>query len=142
VKAKLSFAALAGVLIFWSLPAGALPPLPGYVEEHYAADPAYAKFAEHYRGLDKEQKCDACHKPGVDKKVKGHGLNDYGQAVARNFKHRDFNKADKLGKNNPEEAAKARQLIADALRQTEGVKNADGKTYGELLKAGQMPGKN
>src|SRR5947209_5912388 len=92
-----------------ALTAKALPPLPKYVEEHYGSSPAYAKFVEHYKGLDMEQQCDACHKPGIDKKVKGHGLNDFGQAVARNFKHRDFNKADKLGKDNTEEAAKAKK---------------------------------
>src|SRR3954466_11227990 len=75
-----------------AMTARALPPLPKYVEEHYAGSPDYAKFVEKYKGLDMEHQCDACHKPGIDKKVKGHGLNDFGQAVARNFKHRDFNK--------------------------------------------------
>ena len=43
---------------------------------------------------------------------------------------------------NAQEAAKAKKLIADALTKAEAEKNADGKTYGELLKAGQMPGTN
>jgi hypothetical protein len=122
--------------------ASALPPLPKYIEEHYAASPEHAKYLEMYKGLEMEHKCDACHKPGVDKKAKGHALNDYGQTVAKHFKHRDFNKADKMGKDNPAEAAKAKQLIADALTKADAEKNADGKTFGELIKAGKLPGKN
>jgi hypothetical protein len=95
-----------------------------------------------YKGLEMERKCDACHKPDIDKKVKGHALNDYGQTVARHFKHRDFNKADKLGKDNAEEAAKAKKILAEALSKADEEKNAAGKTYGELIKAGQLPGKN
>ena len=77
--------------------ASALPPLPAYIEEHYGARPEHAKYLAMYKSLDMEHKCDACHQPDLDKKAKGHALNDYGQAVAKNFKHRDFNKADKLG---------------------------------------------
>jgi hypothetical protein len=128
-----------GILV---VTASALPPLPKYIEEHYSASPEHAKYVEMYKTLELDHKCDACHKPDADKKAKGHALNDYGQAVARNFKHRDFNKADKLGKNNAEEAAKARKLVADALAKAEEEKNAAGKTFGELIKAGQLPGKN
>ena len=122
--------------------ASALPPLPKYIEAYYAAQPDHAKYAEMYKGLNDEQKCDACHKPGVDKKAKGHALNDYGEAVHKHFKHRDFNKADKLGKDNAEEAAKAKQIVADALSKADAEKNADGKVYGDLIKAGKLPGKN
>jgi len=130
------------LLMTLEVTARALPPLPKYVEEHYQGSPAYTKFVEKFKSLDMEHQCDACHKPGVDRKVKGHGLNDFGQTVAKNFKHRDFNKADKLGKDNAEEAAKAKKLIAEALSKAEAEKNAAGKTFGELLKAGQMPGTN
>ncbi|HEY2414204.1 MAG TPA: hypothetical protein VGI40_18315 [Pirellulaceae bacterium] len=126
----------------WVLTASALPPIPKYIEEEYAASSAHAKYLAMYKSLEGEHKCDACHKPGVDKKTKGHALNDYGQAVAKNFKHRDFNKADKLGKDNPEGAAKAKKLLAEALEKADAEKNADGKTFGELIRAGQLPGKN
>ena len=92
-----------------ALTASALPPLPKYIEEEYAASPSHAKYLAMYKALEGEHKCDSCHKPGVDKKTKGHALNDYGQAVAKNFKHRDFNKADKLGKDNAEEARQGPQ---------------------------------
>jgi hypothetical protein len=136
----------AGLFLFamslWVLTASALPPLPKYIEEHYAASPAHAKYLERYQALEGEHKCDSCHKPGIDKKVKGHALNDYGEAVHKHFKHRDFNKADKLGKDNAEELAKARKILADALEKADAEKNSDGKTFGELIQAGQLPGKN
>jgi len=131
-----------GVIVGFALTASALPPLPKYIEEEYAVSPAHAKYLAMYKALEGEHKCDSCHKPGVDKKTKGHALNDYGQAVTKNFKHRDFNKADKLGKDNPEEAAKAKKLLAEALEKADAEKNADGKTFGDLIKAGQLPGKN
>ena len=116
-----------------------LPPLPKYVLEHYSASPEYAKFAETFKGL--KSKCDTCHTPGADKKARGHGLNDFGKAVHDNFKHRDFLAADKA-KSDPEQAAKAKKLLAEALAAAEGLKNSDGKVYGELIKAGSLPGKN
>jgi hypothetical protein len=133
---------LFGMAIGAGMTALALPPLPIYVEEHYRASPQYAKFAEKYQGLEMDNKCDACHKPGADKKAKGHALNDFGEAVHKHFNHRQFNAADKLGKNNAEEAAKAKKIIGEALQKAEAEKNAAGATYAELLKAGQMPGKN
>jgi hypothetical protein len=124
------------------LTASALPPLPPYIEEHYSASPDHAKYVAMYRALEMEHKCDACHRPGVEKKMKGHGLNDYGEAVHKHFKHRDFNKADKLGMTDPAELAKAKMIIAEALKMADAEKNAAGETYGNLIKAGKLPGKN
>jgi hypothetical protein len=135
----LVLALVAGILAAVGNRAAALPPLPKYVQEHYSASPEYAKFAETFKGL--KSKCDTCHTPGADKKAKGHGLNDFGKAVHDNFKHRDFLAADKA-KADPQQAAKAKKLLADALAAAEGLKNADGKAFGELIKAGSLPGKN
>jgi hypothetical protein len=118
----------------------ALPPVPAYVEKHYSASPEYAKFVETFKAL--ESKCDTCHKPGADKKAKGHGLNDFGEAIHKNFKHRDFTAAHKLASSNPAEATKALQILVAALTKAEAQKNAEGQTYGDLLKAGKLPGKN
>ena len=136
-------------ILFWGLAVAmaagflstshALPPLPTYVTEHYSASPEYAKFVAAFQAL--ESKCDACHKPGADKKAKGHGLNDFGDAVHKHLKHRDFNAAHKL-KEQPEELAKAKKLVDDALSKAEGEKNAAGQAFGELIKAGQLPGRN
>src|SRR5262245_3251223 len=128
--------------IAFVISASALPPLPPYIEEHYSKDPAHAKYVQMYKQLEGEHKCGACNKPDMDKKAKGHALNDYGEVVHKHFKHRDFNKADKLGKDNAEEAAKARKIISEALEKADAEKNAAGQTFGELIKAGKLPGKN
>ncbi len=126
----------------WGITASALPPMPKYIEEIYSESPEHAKYVAMYKELNMDSKCDACHKPGVEKKMKGHGLNDYGDAVHKHFKHRDFNKAEKLGEKDPAELAKARKIVADALAKAAEEKNADGKSFGELIRAGQSPGKN
>lgn len=140
---KLRIAALfIAATCLWGFTASALPPLPKYIEEQYANSPEHVKYLAMYKALEGEHKCDACHKPGIDKKVKGHALNDYGDAVHKHFKHRDFNKAAKLGEKDPAELAKARKIVADALEKADAEKNIDGRTFGELIRAGQSPGKN
>ncbi|MGB4739433.1 MAG: hypothetical protein WBH50_14645 [Fuerstiella sp.] len=52
--------------------------------------------------------------------------NDYGVALTKT-----------LGEKNVKDADK----IKEALTKAEAEKNADGKTYGELIKAGELPGK-
>ena len=118
----------------------ALPPLPPYVAAHYQARPEYAKFEEAFSA--QKMKCNACHKPGADKTAKGHGLNDFGEAVHGHLKHKEFLAAHKAKADHPAEAKKAAQLVADALKAAEAEKRADGKTFGELMKEGQLPGTN
>ncbi len=120
--------------------ASALPPLPKYVGEYYAAKPEYAKFSEAWSGLT--LKCNACHRPGADKKAKGHGLNDFGEAVHKTLKHKEFLAADKAKLDDPKMAELAKQLVAEALAAAEAAKKDNGKTYGELMKAGTLPGTN
>jgi hypothetical protein len=142
MKAIVCTALAVGMAITCVTTASALPPLPKYLEEHYGANPEYAKFVETFKALEMEHKCDACHKPGVDKKARGHALNDFGQAMHKHLNNRQFNAADKQGKDNSEEAAKAKKIVAEALGKAEGEMNAAGKTFAELMKAGQLPGKN
>jgi hypothetical protein len=118
----------------------ALPPLPKYVGEYYAARPEYAKFSAAWGKLT--LKCNACHKPGADRKAKGHGLNDFGEAMHKNLKHKEFLAADKMKLDDPKMAELARQLVAEALAAAEAVKKDGGKTYGEIMKAGMLPGTN
>jgi hypothetical protein len=134
---------LVSLATLWVLPfastAFALPPLPPYVAAHYKDQADFAKFVEAFSA--QKMKCDACHKPGADKKAKGHGLNDFGEAVHKHLKHKDFLAANKE-KDDPAQAAAATKFVADALKAAEAEKNADGKTFGELMKAGTLPGKN
>jgi hypothetical protein len=118
----------------------ALPPLPKYVKDYYDAKPEYAKFSAAFAGL--MMKCDTCHKPGSDKKAKGHGLNDFGEAVHKNLKDKEFLAADKAKADDPKMAELAKKLIAEALTAAEAAKKDGGKTYGELMKAGTLPGTN
>jgi hypothetical protein len=87
------------------------------------ARPQYCKeFIGHYTNVKAaaEAKCGICHE-GSDKKVR----NNYGQALETTLP----------GKNCKDTAA-----IKDALVKAEAAKSAiDGKTFGDLLKAGDLP---
>lgn len=122
----------------------ALPPIPDHVLEHYGADSKIVATLKMQTG-----KCGMCHIPGADKKAKGHGLNDFGKAVHDNFKHKDYmaevEKTKKEGATDADKAAakaKAMQILGDALAKASQLKNADGKVFGDLIKAGTMPGNN
>ena len=117
------------------LSAEAFPTMPQYLVDGYKADKDYKPFLDTVNGL--KMKCDVCHKPGAEKKAKGHGLNDFGKVYHDRFKHRDFTAADKDKKT--EEAMK---LFKDAWEKSILEKNADGKVYGDLIKEGKLPGKN
>lgn len=68
--------------------ADAFPPMPGYLKDGYKDDKEYKPFLETVEGL--KMKCDVCHKPGADKKGKGHGLNDFGKVYHDRFKPKEF----------------------------------------------------
>lgn len=73
------------------------------------------------KDLKEATKCDACH--GKEKKVR----NDYGKAVGK-----------ELGGEKVMDAEK----IKAALKKAEGEKSStDGKTFGDLIKDGKLPGK-
>jgi hypothetical protein len=132
-------AACAGVLGFVST-AQALPGLPKYVTEAYEGKTEYQPFAQKVAAL--KSKCDLCHIPKADKKAKGHGLNDFGHAMHEHFDDGAFKKLDKTAKNNADDAKKARDLVIEALEKSEADKNAAGKSFGEIIKSGELPGKN
>lgn len=106
-----------------------------YIKEGYKNEEEYKPFMATYTAL--ETKCDVCHKPGADKKAKGHGLNDFGKVYHDRFQHKEFTAADKEKKT--EEAMK---LFKDAWEKSVKEKNAEGKEFLELIKEGKLPGKN
>jgi len=69
---------------------------------------------------DAKTSCAICH-PGKSKKER----NEYGMALNKLLKKADKDDAKK---------------IAESIKATEGEKNAAGKTFGELIKAGMLPG--
>ncbi len=89
-----------------------------------SARPNYCKeFIEHYKDVKEAAtvKCGICH-PGMDKKEK----NDYGTCLSS------------LLSKNEKDAAK----IKEALKKAEAAKSGtEGKTFGDLLKEGKLPGK-
>jgi hypothetical protein len=92
-------------------------------------------FADAVEGL--KSKCDVCHKPGADKKGKGHGLNDFGQAFHKHLDDKKFMAADKA-----KDTAEAAKLFGAAWEKVVDDKNAAGATFGSLIKEGKLPGKN
>jgi hypothetical protein len=109
--------------------------MPTYLMDGLKDNEDYKPFLETVTAL--KMKCDVCHKPGADKKARGHGLNDFGKVYHDRFKAKDFQAAHKEKKT--EEAMK---LFKDAWEKSIVEKNADGKVYGDLIKEGKLPGKN
>ena len=94
------------------------------------ARPQYKEtFAKKYPALAakvEKVKCGVCHPPNAAEKTKVR--NDYGQALEKALNAK--NVADK-------------DAITKALTGLESKKSAaEGKTFGDLLKAGTLPGKN
>jgi hypothetical protein len=90
-----------------------------YVDEK--KDPAFAETVT-------KANCNVCHK-GMAKK----DHNDYGLALKKSWNPAGFNAV----KNN--EAA-LKKYIADGLEKAEAEKSSSGKTFGELIKSGKLPG--
>ena len=132
---RLGFWSAAVILGVATAQAHAFSTLPGYLKDGYKDDAAHKAFLQTVDGLT--MKCDVCHKPGADKKAKGHGLNDFGKAFHDVFKHKDFQAAHKEKKT--EEAMK---LFKTAWDKAIKEKNADGKVFEDFIKEGKLPGKN
>ena len=57
-------------------------------------------------------------------------------------KHKEFLAANMAKADDPKQAELAKKLVAEALAAAEAMKKDGGKTYGELMKAGTLPGTN
>lgn len=76
----------------------------------------------------KEAKCNVCH-AGDSKKMK----NEYGKAVGKYLTKAKYNQI-------KEDETAAKKYILEGLQKAEGEKGSAGKSYGDLLKAGKLPG--
>jgi len=113
------------IAVAWSVnSASALPPFNKEWTAKYVEGNGNAKFVEAVGTA----KCNVCHM-GASKKDK----NAYGKAVGKYLTKAKYNEI-------KEDEAAGRKYILDGLQKAEGEKSAGGKTYGELLKAGQLPG--
>src|SRR4051812_9880753 len=117
--------AVAGLFTF-AATASALPPLPRYMKETLGTKEEYKPFMAQVDGL--KARCDLCHKPGEDKKQKGHALNEFGEAFHKRLDHKTLIAADKA-----KEYDKGRQVFNAAWEKVLENKNATGKTYGALI---------
>ncbi len=76
----------------------------------------------------KEAKCNICHF-GKEKKNR----NDYGTALSKLLTEEKFKEL----KGKPEDLTKS---IQEALKKVSAEKSVSGKTFGELIEAGKLPG--
>jgi len=103
--------------------------------ENASALPAVNKaFAAKYKdskvaAAAKAQKCNLCHVP----KKKKTERNEYGEALSKFVTKDDYKK---LKADKPAWEAKVNKALDEAGK----VKNKDGKTFGELIEAGTLPG--
>jgi hypothetical protein len=86
------------------------------------------KFAD----LMKEQKCNVCHY-GKTKKNR----NDFGQALNKTMSDEVYKKL-----KAEEDKEKLTKKINEALKAAMKEKSKSGKTFGELIEAGELPAKN
>ena len=84
-----------------------------------------------FKKLVEEAKCNVCHVQGENKKIR----NAYGEAFKGLLKKEDF--PAKRFKDEPE---KCKEEIEAAFKKVEEMKAKDGKTFGEKIKAGVLPG--
>jgi len=76
-----------------------------------------------------EAKCNVCHVPDENKKMK----NEYGKAVGKFLSKKKYTEI-------KEDEAAAKKYILEGLQKAEAEKGPSGKSYGDLLKAGKLPG--
>ncbi len=116
----------------WVLPCGSADAIPLFnmkFQERYAGEKANPDFAK----LVKETaKCNVCHVEGEKKSVRnefGEALHDAGLDKKNYPKERVESEADAVNKE-----------IQAAFDKVEAKKSAGGMTFGDLIKAGKLPG--
>jgi hypothetical protein len=113
------------VVIGWSVnSASALPPFNKEWMAKYVEGNSNAKFVE----AVSTAKCNVCHQ-GTSKKEH----NEYGKAVKKYLTKAKYTEI-------KEDEAAGKKYILEGLQKAEAEKNGSGKTYGEMLKAGTLPG--
>lgn len=122
------------VVLAWSATsAWALPPINIEWHEKYSAlkDAVVAKY-----GAETTDRCFVCHIKGKGKKEK----NAYGMAVGKFITKAEIMKiTEEAGDDSNKAAEEKKKYILAGLAKVEGEKAADGKTYGDAIKAGKLP---
>lgn len=111
----------------------ALPPINIQWHEKY---PSLKDAVVKTYGEESTAKCNVCHIPGKGKKEK----NAYGMAVGKFVTKAEITKIKEDAGDNADAAAETtKKYILEGLAKVEGEKAADGKTYGDAIKAGKLP---
>ena len=123
---KVCLCLVLGVLaIAWSVnSASALPPFNKEWTARYVEGNGNAKFVE----AVSTAKCNVCHE-GTSKKQH----NEYGKVVKKYLTKAKYTEI-------KEDEAAGKKYIIESLQKAEAEKSPSGKTYGEMLKAGTLPG--
>ena len=104
--------------------ASALPPFNKEWTARYVDGNGNAAFVEAVGTA----KCNVCH-VGKSKKDK----NDYGKAVGKYLTKKGYEEV-------KSDAAAAKKYVIEGLEKAEAEKSANGKSFGEMIKAGELPG--
>ncbi|MGI8978246.1 MAG: hypothetical protein ACR2FY_03370 [Pirellulaceae bacterium] len=104
------------------------------------ARPPYAPIAgENYKDSEAivaktkaADKCNLCH-DAASKSKKDH--NEFGKALKKHMPADEFMKL-----KDPADKEKLAKALAEALKATGDDKHSSGKTFGEVIKAGKLPG--
>jgi hypothetical protein len=124
---KLVFAfALFGFVAASTTPAFAIKEFNDQWTKHYVESSDNAAFKE----LAASAKCNVCHVNGEKKSVR----NEYGAAIGKVAKAKELKP---LAKSDPK---KFEEELNAAFAKVADVKAKDGKTFGEKIKAGELPG--
>lgn len=118
------FAAIA----FCAAPAHAVQEFKKQFDAKYVEGNGNAKFVEAAGAA----KCNVCHDANSKSKK---DRNEYGKALSKFLKKDDF-KAERI----KEEPDKVKAEILEAFKKVEDMKAASGKTFGEIIKSGALPG--
>lgn len=106
--------------------AQARPPYSPMVGEHYKASEAIVAKTK------AADKCNLCHDAASKSKK---DRNEYGMALSKHMPADAFMKL-----KDPADKEKLAKALGEALKATENDKHSSGKTFGEVIKAGKLPG--
>lgn len=106
-------------------PASALPPFNKSWTGKYVEGNTNASFVK----AAGEAKCNVCHDSASKSKK---DKNEYGKALSKYLTKDGYNQI-------KSDAEAAEKLIMESFAKVEADKTADGKTYGERMKAGSLP---
>ena len=119
-------ALLLGCTFLLASPAMAITEFSKQWKSHYLKDTS-ADFEK----LGKRTNCNICH---VKDKEKKKVRNEYGEAISKYLKSKDFPKD--YVKNNP---AEAKKKILEGFKKAGELKSKDGKKFADKIKAEELP---